>query len=136
MQKEQIKTTYMDILYLSPQASHELTQYCESELLLSVLEHFANNGKLVEKKNEEQPSRWWIITDYITNNTIDYRNKLSVILSLARIGGIIQINNRQEVGDANVLCMLKELAYISEDDFNYFVEAFFNFSQGKGVKFK
>ena len=38
--------------------------------------------------------------------------------------------------DANVLCMLKELAYISEDDFNCFVEAFFNFSQGKGVKFK
>lgn len=131
-----MKTTYMDILYLSPQASHELTQYCESELLLSVLEHFANNGKIVEMKNEEQPSRWWIITDYITNNTIDYRNKLSVILSLARIGGIIQINNRQEVGDVNVLSMLKELAYISEDDFNYFVEAFFNFSQGKVVKFK
>lgn len=126
----------MDILYLSPQASHELTQYCESELLLSVLEHFANNGKIVEMKNEEQPSRWWIITDYITNNTIDYRNKLSVILSLARIGGIIQINNRQEVGDVNVLSMLKELAYISEDDYNYFVEAFFNFSQGKVVKFK
>lgn len=126
----------MDILYLSPQASHELTQYCESELILFVLEHFSINGKIIEKKDDEQPSRWWIITDYITNKTIDYRNKLSVILSFARIGGIIQINNRQEVGDVNVLCMLKELAYITEDDFDYFVEAFFNFSRGKGVKFK
>lgn len=126
----------MDILYLSPKASHELTQYCESELILFVLEHFSINGKIIEKKDDEQPSRWWIITDYITNKTINYRNKLSVILSFARIGGIIQINNRQEVGDVNVLCMLKELAYITEDDFDYFVEAFFNFSQGKGVKFK
>lgn len=126
----------MDILYLSPQASHELTQYCESELILFVLEHFSINGKIIEKKDDEQPSRWWIITDYITNKTIDYRNKLSVILSFARIGGIIQINNRQEFGDVNVLCMLKELAYITEDDFDYFVEAFFNFSRGKGVKFK
>ena len=126
----------MDILYLSPQASHELTQYCESELILFVLEHFSINGKIIEKKDDEQPSRWWIITDYITDKTIDYRKKLSVILSLARIGGIIQINNRQEVGDVNVLCMLKELAYITEDDFDYFVEAFFNFSRGKGVKFK
>ena len=126
----------MDILYLSPQASHELTQYCENELILFVLEHFSINGKIIEKKDDEQPSRWWIITDYITNKTIDYRNKLSVILSLARIGGIIQINNRKEVGDVNVLCMLKELAYISEDDFDYFIDGFFNFSQGKGVKFK
>lgn len=125
----------MDILYLSPQASHDLTHYCESELILFVLKHFALNGKIIEKKDDEQPSRWWIITDYITNNTIDSRNKLAVILSLARIGGIIQISNRQEVGDVNVLCMLKELAYISEEDFDYFVEAFFNFSQGKGVKF-
>ena len=123
----------MDILYLSPKASHELTQYCESELLLYVLEHFANIGKIVEKKNEEQPSRWWIITDYIYNGTINSRNKIAVILSLAAIGGVIQIYNRQETGDVNVLCMLKD--YISEEDFDYFVEAFYNFSQGNGVKF-
>ena len=77
----------------------------------------------------------WIITDYITNNTINCRNKLSVILSFASNGGTVQINDRQEFGDVNVLCMLKELSYISEEDFDYFVEAFFRFSQGKGVKF-
>ena len=125
----------MDILYLSPKASRELTQYCESELVLRVLEHFAINGKIIEKKDNERPSRWWIISDYISNHTIDSRDKLAVILSLASIGGIIQINNRQEVGDVNVLCMLKDFAYISEEDFDYFVEAFFNFSQGNGVKF-
>lgn len=87
------------------------------------------------KKNEEQPSRWWIITDYISNNTINSRNKIAVILSLGAIGGVIQINNRQETGDVNVLNMLKEFAYISAEDYDYFIEAFYNFSQGNGVKF-
>jgi len=40
----------MDILYLSSQARQELTQYCESELILFVLEHFSINGKIIEKK--------------------------------------------------------------------------------------
>lgn len=125
----------MDVLYLSPKASHALTQYCERELILHVLEDFAINGKIIETQDNEQPSRLWIITDYITNNTINYRNKLAVILSFASYAGTVQINNRQELGNVNVLCMLKELAYISEDDFDYFVEAFYNFSLGKGVKF-
>ena len=125
----------MDVLYLSPQTSHELTRYCERGLILKVLEHFALDGKIIEQQDNEKPSRLWIITDYITNNTINCRNKLSVILSFASNGGTVQINCRQEFGDVNVLCMLKELAYISEENFNYFVDAFFKFSQGKGVKF-
>ena len=125
----------MDILYLSTEASHKLTQYCESELLLYVLEHFAKNGKIVEKKNETQPSCWWIISNYISNNTINSRNKIAVILSLAAIGGVIQIYNRQEIGDVNVLNMLKDFAYISDEDYDYFIESFYHFSQGNGVKF-
>ena len=70
MQKKIENLTNMDILYLSPQASQELTKYCESELISFVLEHFALYGKIIEKKDNEQPSRWWIITDYIINNTI------------------------------------------------------------------
>jgi hypothetical protein len=124
----------MDILYLSAQTSHELTRYCENELILQVLEHFALNGKIIEEQDNKRHSCLWIITDYITNNTINCRNKLSVILSFAS-NGTVQINDRQEFGDVNVLCMLKELSYISEEDFDYFVEAFFRFSQGKGVKF-
>ena len=125
----------MDILYLSSQTSHELTRYCEKELILQVLEHFALNGKIIEEQDKKRHSCLWIITDYITDNAINCRNKLSVILSFARNGGTVQINDRQEFGDVNVLCMLKELSYISEEDFDYFVEAFFRFSQGKGVKF-
>lgn len=125
----------MDILYISPQTGAELTQYCESDLLVEVMEHFANNGRVIKKNNGETPSRWWIITDYISNHTIDNRKKLAVILSFAGIGGIVQIGDRQEIGDVNVLCMLKDLYYIADEDFNYFVEAFYNFSQGNGVKF-
>ena len=125
----------MDILYLSDKAAQELTQYCESSLLKLVIEHFAINGKIIHKKNDEQPSRWWVITDYISNETINSKDKLAVILSLANIGGIIQIHDRQESGYKNVLNMLKEWAYISDNDFDYFEKAFSNISQGKGVKF-
>ena len=125
----------MDILYLSSQTSHEHTRYCEEELILQVLEHFALNAKIIEEQDKKRHSCLWIITDYITDNAINCRNKLSVILSFASNGGTVQINDRQEFGDVNVLCMLKELSYISEEDFDYFVEAFFRFSQGKGVKF-
>ena len=41
----------MDILYLSAQTSHELTRYCENELILQVLEHFALNGKIIEEQD-------------------------------------------------------------------------------------
>ena len=125
----------MDVLYISPKTGTELTQYCKSELLIEVMEHFANNGEVIQKNDGETPSRWWIITDYISNHTIDNRKKLAVILSFARIGGIVQIGSRQEIGDVNVLSMLKDLYYISDNDFDYFVEALFNFSQGNGVRF-
>lgn len=125
----------MDILYISPKTRHELTQYCENELLFTVMDHFAKNGKIIEKTDIEHPNRLWIITDYISNHTIDQKKKLAVILSFASLAGLVQIGDRQELGETNVLCMLKELHYISDDDFDYYVERFFNFSQGHGVKF-
>ena len=124
----------MDILYISPKTRTELLQFCESNLLITVLEHFSNNGNIIEKKDYEHPNRWWIITDYISNHTIESRKKLSVILSFAHIGGFVQIGERQEFGDVNVLCILRELHYISDVDFDYFVEAFFNFNRGNGMK--
>lgn len=127
----------MDILYISPQASHELTSFCEPSLIVEVLEHFEKVGKVIETvQGGDRPSRLWIITDYISNHTIDSKKKLAVILSFAAIGGVIQIQDRQEIGNVNVQCMLKDLDYISEDDFDYFVDAFFNFSDGNGIKFK
>lgn len=127
----------MDILYISPQASHELTALCERSLIVEVLEHFEKVGKIIEtEQGGDRPSRLWIITDYISNYTIDSKKKLAVILSFTAIGGMIQIQDRQEIGNVNVLCMLKDLYYISEEDFDYFVDAFFKISDGNGVKFK
>lgn len=127
----------MDILYISPKTLQELTDFCEQSLIEEVLEHFENVGKIIETvQGGERPSRLWIITDYISNHTIDSKKKLAVVLSFAAIGGVIKIQDRQEVGNVNVLCMLKDLYYISEEDFEYFVDAFFSFSDGNGVKFK
>lgn len=35
----------MDILYISPQSINEITRYCKKELVISVINHFAQNGK-------------------------------------------------------------------------------------------
>ena len=125
----------MDILYISPQSINEITRYCKKELVISVINHFAQNGKIIENKNQTHPNRWWIITDYIKNSTIASRKKLSVILSLAAIGGIIQIGVRQETGDVNVLNMLHKLSSISESDYQYFIDSFYEISQGSDLKF-
>lgn len=61
--------------------------------------------------------------------------KISVILSFAAIGGFVQIGERMEQGDVNVLNMLRDSDKISEEDFDFFIEAFYNFSQGNGVRF-
>lgn len=125
----------MDILYLTPQTINELAIYCERELITKVLEHFRNYGEIVIKGNDEKPSRWWDISSYISNHTIDSKHKLAVILSLARIGGFIQIGKRQEVGEVNTMCMLKDMGYISESDFEYFIKSFYNFTTGNKIKF-
>ena len=125
----------MDLLYISPRAAHELTNYCVSDLLIEVTEHFVKNAPIIAKDNNSRPSRWWVITDYIKDSTIERRKKLSVILSFAAIGGFVQIGDRMEQGDVNVLNMLRDTNNISEIDFNYFVDAFCNFSHGNGVKF-
>ena len=125
----------MDLLYITPSSAHELTNYCESDLLIEVMEHFLKNAKIIVKGNNSKPTRWWIITDYITDDTISYRKKMSVILSFAAIGGFITIDDATKIGDVEVLNMLKETNNISEEDYDYFVEAFYNFSQGNGIKF-
>ena len=125
----------MDILYITPSAAHELTKYCESELLIKVTEHFAKNAVIIAKDNNSRPSKWWDITDYIKDDSIAYRKKMSVILSFAAIGGFVTIGDMTKMGDVDVLNMLRDTKNISEEDFDYFIEAFYNFSQGNGVKF-
>ena len=125
----------MDLLYITPSSAHELTDYCESNLLNEVMEDFLKNAEIIVKDNNSKPSMWWIITDYISDDTIPYRKKMSVVLSFAAIGGFITIGDVTKIGDVEVLNLLKETNNISEEDYDYFIEAFYNFSQGNGIKF-
>ena len=125
----------MDILYITPRAAHELTIYCESALLIEVTEQFAKNAVIIAKDNDSKPSKWWNITDFIDDDSIPNRKKLSVILSFAAIGGFVTIGNNTKMGNVDVLNMLREAKKISEEDFNYFNDAFYNFSHGCGVRF-
>lgn len=122
----------MDILYITDKTKQELLNYCEQSLIDYVLEDFSRIGKIIEKG---MPSKYWMIDNYVSDCTIDNKCKYAVILSLAAIGGFIQINEMQYFGDVKVLCTLKEMNLISEDELSWFTDAFFGMSQGKPYKF-
>jgi len=124
----------MDILNITDETKQELLNYCEQSLIDYVFDDFKRIGKIIER-TAGMPSKWWTIDDYVSDKSIEDRCKYAVILSLAAIGGFIQINGIQYVGDVKVLSILKELHIISEDDFDWFVETFFEISDGKSLKF-
>ena len=124
-----------DILYITEQTIKDLYKLCEINLVSSVLNHFHQNGGIIIKKDNEKPSRFWDITNYITNNVLKERHKLSVILSFAYIGGFIQINEQKALGYENVLRMLKEMFYLSDEEHEYFLDKYSSLKRGEKVKF-
>ena len=124
----------MDILYITDETKQELLNYCEQSLIDYVFDDFRRIGKIIER-TAGMPSKWWVIDDFVCDKTIEDRCKYAVILSLAAIGGFIQINGMQYVGDVKVLNKLKEQHVISEEDFDWLVEMFFDISNDKLLKF-
>lgn len=131
----------MDTLFISNKTRKRLLKYCSEALITEVLEDFAKKGEIVVNDTFEKPVRgfltadYWVITDYIKDDTIEYRKKVAVILSFAATGAFIHLGDESALCDVNTLLMLKETGNISEEDFDYFVEAFFNFAMDEGVKF-
>jgi hypothetical protein len=124
----------MDILYITPEIKQEMLKYCEQELIDFVFDNFVEQGgNIIIKK--DGPSRWWIITDYIKNTSIEKFQKLAVILSFSAVAGIVQIGEFQSCGDTSILLLLKKLNLINEEESNMFAEFFYNIRQGKDVKF-
>lgn len=83
----------------------------------------------------EKPS--WDISHYVIPNTLCDRRKLAVILSYAELG-TIKLEYWENWGDTNVIIELHNLGCISDEDFDYFVEKFYNFctQSGDTSKFK
>jgi len=125
-----------DILYITEQTKNELLQYCEEELVDSVFENFSRNGKIIYKKKDETPSRYWIITNYINANTkISKKCKLAVILSMSAIGGVIQIGEERVTSWEKVLQFMKNMNLIDASELGYFFDAFSKLTQDRGVIF-
>lgn len=127
----------MDILYISAKAKKELLQYCEEDLVNYVFTDFQKTGEIIEKEEGDKPYRLWIITDYVKRNDIDIRKKFSVILSMAAVGGFIQIGEAKVFGDVRALLLLSSMGYITDDDRDYFIDCFANcITQVRGLKNK
>lgn len=74
----------MDTLFISNETQKSLLEYCSEELITEVLGHFAKKGEIVVNDTFEKPIRgfltadYWVITDYIKDDTIEYRKKATV----------------------------------------------------------
>ena len=124
-----------DILYISNQIKERILMYCTKDLLNFVLENFGHNHVIVER-NERHPQAIWTLDYYLQEFPIDDRkNILAVILSFAAIGGIVRLGGKNYRGDLALLCALRKNRLITEDDEQYFIDAFWQFSHGENNRF-
>ena len=124
-----------DILYISNYIKENLLKYCTEDLINYVLEDFGRNHEIVER-NEKPPFATWVIDNYINERPINNRRKiLAVILSFAALDGVVRLRGINCQGDVPLLCALRDNRLISEEDREFFIASFFNFSQGRGNRF-
>ena len=104
----------MDILYITQSVEDRIKEFCSEELINYVLKDFNKYAVIVKKEENQHPSRIWVISDYIRNNSIDIINKMNVVLSFIYSGGIIQIDEDIFNDSSNPLAVVKKLGIIDD----------------------
>lgn len=114
-----------------------IEECCEKSLIEEILEDFCQNGQIIVSEQLEIGERVWDISHYVTPNTLCDKRKLAVILSYADYG-YVKYENWKNWGTTNAIIELYKLGCMSDDDFDYFVEKFYNFCNQSGdtSKFK
>ena len=79
-----------------------------------MLKDFSKYAVIVKKEENHHPSRIWVISDYIRNNSIDIINKMNVVLSFIHSGGIIKIDENTYLDSSNPLSVVKKLGIIDD----------------------
>ena len=108
------KFCFMDILYITQSVEDRIKEFCSEELINYVLKDFNKYAVIVKKEENQHPSRIWVISDYIRNNSIDIINKMNVVLSFIYSGGIIQIDEDIFNDSSNPLAVVKKLGIIDD----------------------
>lgn len=118
-----------DILYLSDENIVRMEKYCTRELIESVIKDFEDKGGVVIRNPVgDKPKMSWVITNYLTDESNRNLPVYAVVLSLAAIAGLIQIGDYESFGNVNVLNHLHSINYISEEDWQFFLNEFANHS--------
>lgn len=104
----------MDILYITNEVESKMKLFCADELLQAVFDDFSKNAEIIKKEEVQKPSKMWIVSDYINNNSIDIINKMNVILSFIACGGIVQIDNIPYLDVSNPLAIIKQKGLIND----------------------
>lgn len=120
----------MDILYLSIKRLNELRLICSDNLLLNVLEAFADGHKIIVSK-KEQPSGLWVVNDFLKEPSTHRMNKARVFVAFAYCGGFFQFEEGQNVfGDMNLLHELLQRNCILKEEYDDFISEIYNARQG------
>lgn len=117
-----------DIIYISDELIMKIKEYCSDVLLSEVFESFEKNAPVVVKKDGERPSKFWSLTQFIVDDTIDIMNKLNVILSFIQSGGIIEYQDKKYFDIVNIVAILKQQGIINDDQLSKLMEPWFQFN--------
>jgi len=120
----------IDILYLSIERLTQLRTVCSDELLINVLEAFANNHKIIVSK-KEQPKGLWCLDEFPKDSSTHRINKAFVFVSFAYFGGFFQLEEGKTIfGDMNLLNELLNRHIILEEEYNAFIQMIYEARQG------
>lgn len=117
-----------DIIYISDVLILKIKEYCSDALLSEVFESFGKNAPVVVKKDGESPSKFWSLTQFIADDTIDIMNKLNVILSFIQSGGIIEYQDKKYFDIVNIAAILKQQGIINDYQLSKLMEPWFQFN--------
>ena len=117
-----------DIIYISDELILKIKEYCSDRLLSEVFESFEKNATVVVKKDGETPSKFWSLTRFIADDTIDIMNKLNVILSFIQSGGTIEYQDKKYFDIVNIVAILKQQGLINDDQLSKLMEPWFQFN--------
>ena len=121
----------MDVIHLSIKKLNELRTVCSDELLLNVFGGYSNKHSIIISETK-QPAGLWQIEEFLDDKSVLRINKIQVLLAFAYFGGFVQFGDEKALfGDMNVLSILVQRDYLSQNEFSMLVDIIYEARRGK-----
>lgn len=104
----------MDVLYITQEVEDRIKEFCSGESVAYVFDGFKKNDTTNRKNDTQNPSRIWVVSDYINNHSINIIPKMNVILSFIVSGGMMQIDGISYFNTSNPLAVVRQRNLIND----------------------